>query len=195
MTSSSSISSTSSTSESIFNNTVLCKFFERGKCARGRECSFAHGASALRRKPDLTRTKFCSAIQNGPCPFGEECIFAHTKAELQKCRPRHVQRPGRVARVEVPALGEMACGEEVVPLDGTSPDQVLKPGRQLPYLRQAQMPDEQRAATGESTSLEPPILYPSVKNTFLHFEAESSEPILHRIRTWPTDRGTTWSPI
>eukprot|EP00435_Cladocopium_sp_Y103_P035230 s2345_g9.t1 len=193
--------STSNTSESIFNNTVLCKFFERGKCSRGHECSFAHGVHALRRKPDLTRTKFCSAFQNGPCPAGKDCAFAHLKTELQRCRPRRVQPPGRVTpEVEVDvvrgttdsststsASSYMGCGEQQLSLDENCPDQLLQPEARL----SPQDVEQSAAMSTSSTSLEAEaLLYPSVKNTFLHFEARSWEPrVIHRINTWPMSLG------
>mmetsp|Transcript_30150 Transcript_30150/g.48370 ORF Transcript_30150/g.48370 Transcript_30150/m.48370 type:complete len:234 (+) Transcript_30150:179-880(+) len=70
--------------------TTACFYFARGLCDRGAGCTFAHSASDLRPKPDLSRTSLCRTFMKaGLCTAGEECMFAHGRAELR--RPRKKQ--------------------------------------------------------------------------------------------------------
>jgi len=68
-----------------FHATVLCKFFLRGECTRGKSCTYAHGATKLRAKPDLKKTKLCESFSiSGACQKGDFCTFAHENLELRK---------------------------------------------------------------------------------------------------------------
>jgi len=70
--------------------TTACFYFARGLCDRGASCTYAHSASDLRPKPDLSRTSLCRTFMKaGLCTAGEECMFAHGRAELR--RPRKKQ--------------------------------------------------------------------------------------------------------
>lgn len=71
-----------------FFKTRLCRFFLRGKCLKGAECSHAHSRSELTRKPNLIKTSLCrnwSASED--CEKGIECPYAHGAAELRS-RPQ-----------------------------------------------------------------------------------------------------------
>ncbi|CAE8607592.1 unnamed protein product [Polarella glacialis] len=71
-------------------HTTACFYFARGLCDRGASCTYAHSASDLRPKPDLSRTSLCRMFKKvGLCTAGEECMYAHGKAELR--RPREKQ--------------------------------------------------------------------------------------------------------
>lgn len=68
----------------VCQKTRMCRFFVLGKCGRGRDCSFAHGAEEIVATPDLGRTKICPAIlRDGRCD-NSRCNFAHSKGELRK---------------------------------------------------------------------------------------------------------------
>eukprot|EP00438_Fugacium_kawagutii_P017313 Skav218199 [mRNA] locus=scaffold2232:40580:54271:- [translate_table: standard] len=97
--------------ESLFQGTSLCKFFARGSCHKGSACKFAHGAAALRAKPDpeqlwgnncqpicslggptmmasgqdLNKTKMCMDFKKtGACKRGLECSYAHDREEIRR---------------------------------------------------------------------------------------------------------------
>mmetsp|Transcript_46345 Transcript_46345/g.108595 ORF Transcript_46345/g.108595 Transcript_46345/m.108595 type:complete len:194 (-) Transcript_46345:52-633(-) len=66
-------------------HTELCAFFAEGKCTRGNRCTFAHGASQLRSRPDLYKTRLCSSYMLlQQCPYGESCTHAHGEEELRE---------------------------------------------------------------------------------------------------------------
>jgi len=72
-------------SESIFQGTILCKFHAKGKCQKGESCKFAHGKTALKFKPDLSKTKMCATFRvNGACKYGEDCTYAHDRSEIRR---------------------------------------------------------------------------------------------------------------
>eukprot|EP00933_Yihiella_yeosuensis_P027567 TRINITY_DN2146_c0_g1_i1.p1 TRINITY_DN2146_c0_g1~~TRINITY_DN2146_c0_g1_i1.p1 ORF type:complete len:287 (-),score=44.57 TRINITY_DN2146_c0_g1_i1:455-1315(-) len=65
--------------------TVKCKFFELGMCKRGEECTYAHGLSEIRSKPNYTHTRPCfEFILKGKCANGNQCGFAHFPEQLHK---------------------------------------------------------------------------------------------------------------
>mmetsp|Transcript_71057 Transcript_71057/g.126499 ORF Transcript_71057/g.126499 Transcript_71057/m.126499 type:complete len:178 (-) Transcript_71057:144-677(-) len=72
--------------------TQMCKFWEEGKCARGDNCTFAHGGDELKSAPDFTKTRICVAFQQGKCT-DDQCSFAHGKEEIRKLDPS-VTLPG-----------------------------------------------------------------------------------------------------
>mmetsp|Transcript_36306 Transcript_36306/g.104499 ORF Transcript_36306/g.104499 Transcript_36306/m.104499 type:complete len:263 (+) Transcript_36306:64-852(+) len=64
--------------------TKMCKYLSIGLCARGADCSYAHDASELVRRPNLMRTKMCPAqAAYGRCDR-PRCRFAHDRAELRQ---------------------------------------------------------------------------------------------------------------
>lgn len=69
-----------------FYKTRLCRFFIRGKCFKGAECSHAHSRSELNRKPNLMKTSLCrNWSASEVCEKGSECPYAHGAAELRSC--------------------------------------------------------------------------------------------------------------
>eukprot|EP00931_Biecheleriopsis_adriatica_P100566 TRINITY_DN75851_c0_g1_i1.p1 TRINITY_DN75851_c0_g1~~TRINITY_DN75851_c0_g1_i1.p1 ORF type:complete len:241 (-),score=64.53 TRINITY_DN75851_c0_g1_i1:52-774(-) len=64
--------------------TVICSFFQQGKCMRGSACKFAHSKDEVREKPDLLRTSLCNTfMKKGFCKNGKQCKYAHGEAELR----------------------------------------------------------------------------------------------------------------
>ncbi|CAE7609995.1 ZFP36L1 [Symbiodinium natans] len=79
--------------KSIFHGTVLCKFFEKGKCSRGSACNFAHGRGQLREKPNLAKTKWCSVfMETWSCSAGEACPYAHHGVEEKRKHRGRLER-------------------------------------------------------------------------------------------------------
>lgn len=67
-----------------FAKTKMCKFHLQGKCAKGANCSFAHGSNEMERSPDLFRTQLCMALlKTGKCKDSETCKYAHTREQLR----------------------------------------------------------------------------------------------------------------
>lgn len=61
-----------------FYKTSPCRYFQRGACNQGAACSFAHGRSELRKRPDLTKTSICENWLKGLCHLSaDDCGFAH----------------------------------------------------------------------------------------------------------------------
>jgi len=67
----------------LFSKTKMCKFHRAGKCAKGRQCPWAHDPSELQVAPDLRRTKLCKElIAKGHCT-NAKCTFAHSQEECR----------------------------------------------------------------------------------------------------------------
>lgn len=62
--------------------TRMCRHFARGNCKWDR-CNFAHHASELRQRPDLTATKMCPTLINAGQCTNPDCNFAHNQAEFR----------------------------------------------------------------------------------------------------------------
>jgi len=72
----------------------MCKFFARGRCGRGEQCSFAHRSEDLRRV-DLARTQVCvDFMRSGACRAGSDCRFAHGYEELRSRTDAAAPPPG-----------------------------------------------------------------------------------------------------
>lgn len=71
------------TIRAICRMTSICRFFQRGLCSKGRQCTFAHSEEELAEKPDLTRTALCKKRLAGECALSQiECYIAHGEAWL-----------------------------------------------------------------------------------------------------------------
>jgi hypothetical protein len=76
-----------------FAKTKICKFHLQGKCAKGSNCSFAHGGDEMEHAPDLYRTQLCMALmKTGKCKDSETCKYAHTREQL-RALPQGVTLP------------------------------------------------------------------------------------------------------
>ncbi|CAE8601054.1 unnamed protein product [Polarella glacialis] len=130
-------------------HTTVCFYFARGLCDRGASCTYAHSASDLRPKPDLSRTSLCRTFMRaGLCTAGEECNYAHGRAELR--RPRKKQT----------AASRTTSGQQ------PAKHQEMNPGQYEPVtMKEPAMKVLVRTGFGCTTS---------VKNTFLHFEQSFS---------------------
>lgn len=74
--------------------TQMCAFFAVGMCAKGADCSYAHGphelapASAVEMVPDVSgagkgfKTQPCKYFMQGTCQKGDGCTYAHGEMEL-----------------------------------------------------------------------------------------------------------------
>lgn len=68
----------------VLDKTKFCKFYARGRCARGKACSFAHGSEELLTAPDLHKTQLCADYaRDGLCRRGARCKFAHGVEQLK----------------------------------------------------------------------------------------------------------------
>jgi len=64
--------------------TQICKFYQKNKCKRGQECTFAHSSEELRAPPDLRCTRLChDVISKGRCA-DTQCRFAHVRVEVRR---------------------------------------------------------------------------------------------------------------
>ncbi|KAJ3085353.1 hypothetical protein HK102_000077 [Quaeritorhiza haematococci] len=108
------ISSRSTSPTPANYKTVLCEYFAKGDCSRGRRCTFAHGKAELlppppprstttsrstskgqagsNANPLKLKTKLCRRWkEGGTCSFGEGCWFAHGVSELREESDNEVQ--------------------------------------------------------------------------------------------------------
>eukprot|EP00425_Heterocapsa_triquetra_P042515 CAMPEP_0195072072 /NCGR_PEP_ID=MMETSP0448-20130528/15737_1 /TAXON_ID=66468 /ORGANISM="Heterocapsa triquestra, Strain CCMP 448" /LENGTH=191 /DNA_ID=CAMNT_0040104011 /DNA_START=94 /DNA_END=666 /DNA_ORIENTATION=+ len=62
----------------------MCRFFLDGRCAKGEDCTYAHGVDKLRMRPDFTKTTICREWLQGQCGRSSlECKFAHGEHDLR----------------------------------------------------------------------------------------------------------------
>eukprot|EP00442_Polarella_glacialis_P028714 CAMPEP_0115096520 /NCGR_PEP_ID=MMETSP0227-20121206/29779_1 /TAXON_ID=89957 /ORGANISM="Polarella glacialis, Strain CCMP 1383" /LENGTH=225 /DNA_ID=CAMNT_0002490283 /DNA_START=103 /DNA_END=781 /DNA_ORIENTATION=- len=93
-------------------HTTVCFYFARGLCDRGASCTYAHSASDLRPKPDLSRTSLCRTFMRaGLCTAGEECMFAHGRAELRRPRKKQAAASGTTSGKQPAKHQEMSAGQ------------------------------------------------------------------------------------
>mmetsp|Transcript_38500 Transcript_38500/g.81666 ORF Transcript_38500/g.81666 Transcript_38500/m.81666 type:complete len:257 (+) Transcript_38500:203-973(+) len=70
--------------DQLLGKTKLCKFFTRGFCSKGRQCTFAHGRKELKPVPNLYKTEMCFEFASrGRCMRGNACKYAHLEEELR----------------------------------------------------------------------------------------------------------------
>lgn len=76
----------------LFSKTRLCKFFLKGRCKRGKRCTWAHSEDDLAARPDFFKTQFCPTLfQAGQCTAGNGCRYAHASAELRRTNKNSTQ--------------------------------------------------------------------------------------------------------
>jgi hypothetical protein len=63
--------------------TQMCKFFRKGRCILGQNCTFAHRQSELHDQPDFRKTKLCHSFHRNRCCTKNPCNFAHGVSELR----------------------------------------------------------------------------------------------------------------
>jgi len=82
----------------LFDKTKLCKFYVKGRCKRGKACSFAHSQGELLPQPDFYKTQLCpSFFETGRCEGGAGCKYAHDSTELRRSN-KHKNAPTQAAR-------------------------------------------------------------------------------------------------
>jgi len=65
-----------------FAKTRLCKFFQEGKCTRGKKCTFAHGEEDKEDQSQPVCMKLCKTlIATGRCK-NPSCKYAHSKDDI-----------------------------------------------------------------------------------------------------------------
>ncbi|CAE8607593.1 unnamed protein product [Polarella glacialis] len=132
-------------------HTTACFYFARGLCDRGASCTYAHSASDLRPKPDLSRTSLCRTFMKaGLCMAGEECMFAHGRAELRRPKKKQAAASGTTSGKQPAEHQEMSAGHYM-------PVTMKEPGRRS-------YDDNAGSMGGFGCTIK------TVKNTFLHFE-------------------------
>lgn len=75
-------SQASDSSGSRFYKTRRCLFHQRGACAKGDKCTYAHSDDELKPTPDLIKTRLCQDWLNNICA-SKSCKFAHGRHELR----------------------------------------------------------------------------------------------------------------
>lgn len=83
---------------SILDKTKMCKFYGKGKCCRGKSCTFAHTAEQLQPRPNFLRTQLCfKYARAGSCWLGSSCKFAHSCEEIRPIILRAPPTEGKLA--------------------------------------------------------------------------------------------------
>lgn len=186
--------------QSLFYETTLCKFFEKGKCSRGNNCNFAHGRRRLRDKPDLAKTKWCAAfLESGSCPLGaQECPYAHDRDEKRKYRGKHVVSVDQTAELYISDTSDVLAES----IRTEQPDSSVAAGSNFTDAPAStrHMPDcDESDASAEVAPPSPsrrsefdeedvpcggPVLDVAVRNTFLHFQEQSERSGRRRSASW-----------
>lgn len=64
---------------------VMCKFFLRNMCAKGRSCPFSHEINDMQEVPIEQKARsICKFFEMGQCNRGGACKFAHGEQELER---------------------------------------------------------------------------------------------------------------
>eukprot|EP00441_Pelagodinium_beii_P046337 CAMPEP_0197622816 /NCGR_PEP_ID=MMETSP1338-20131121/2952_1 /TAXON_ID=43686 ORGANISM="Pelagodinium beii, Strain RCC1491" /NCGR_SAMPLE_ID=MMETSP1338 /ASSEMBLY_ACC=CAM_ASM_000754 /LENGTH=301 /DNA_ID=CAMNT_0043192575 /DNA_START=141 /DNA_END=1043 /DNA_ORIENTATION=+ len=107
-----------------FYKTKQCSFWEKGKCARGNRCNYAHGNRELTHRPDLTKTSLCRKLANCTDP---QCCFAHNPEEL-----RATDRFFKTSLCKFHMVGRCRLGEECRHAHGEHELQPLSQAQSFP---------------------------------------------------------------
>mmetsp|Transcript_111136 Transcript_111136/g.314474 ORF Transcript_111136/g.314474 Transcript_111136/m.314474 type:complete len:147 (+) Transcript_111136:2-442(+) len=71
--------------QQLFMKTQPCRFFAKGWCRSGIDCTFAHNLEEMRECPDLTKTSICHRWARHQCPrSARECRYAHGAGDLRR---------------------------------------------------------------------------------------------------------------
>mmetsp|Transcript_125900 Transcript_125900/g.246768 ORF Transcript_125900/g.246768 Transcript_125900/m.246768 type:complete len:262 (-) Transcript_125900:214-999(-) len=98
----------------LLNKTKMCKFFDKNRCTKGSECTFAHNMDELKEQPDLYRSQLCSDFaRKGSCPRGTLCRFAHGAREL-RAGGRREKAPATARRNKVENAGRPLTEEALI---------------------------------------------------------------------------------
>lgn len=66
-----------------FQKTLACKYFPKGLCKKGADCTYAHSQDEIKPRPILYRTELCHGfMKTGSCMY-KNCKYAHSLAEIQ----------------------------------------------------------------------------------------------------------------
>lgn len=96
------------TAKELFFKTRLCTFYLKGKCKRGRHCTFAHGDDKVHDLPDFYKTRRClTLLKTGKCPRGADCSYAHSRADMRHSAVPVAEASG--SRVEQPRSAKLSA--------------------------------------------------------------------------------------
>mmetsp|Transcript_61754 Transcript_61754/g.177792 ORF Transcript_61754/g.177792 Transcript_61754/m.177792 type:complete len:339 (+) Transcript_61754:85-1101(+) len=96
------------------DKTQLCRFFGKGRCRLGKNCSYAHGKQQLRAKPNLWRTQFCKEfVETGLCRYGERCRFAHRPEEVRAFEDTATASTGELKTMRGESRSEERSAEDI----------------------------------------------------------------------------------
>ncbi|CAK0831293.1 unnamed protein product, partial [Prorocentrum cordatum] len=85
----------------FLHKTRMCVYHAKGHCARGEECSFAHGSGDLRTVPDFSYTQPCQGFaRTGKCRRGDACTFAHAPGKLLPWQCSEAPSPAETEHAE-----------------------------------------------------------------------------------------------
>lgn len=118
----------------VFQKTKLCKWFQKSRgCARGAECSFAHGLEHLQASPDLYKTQLCRTfLRTRSCKDGDSCNFAHSRKELRNFTSPEVCAAAPRTAAHKPTAAPQPCHIEATELSQPCPADTAQP-----YLKHA----------------------------------------------------------
>ncbi|CAK0797633.1 unnamed protein product [Prorocentrum cordatum] len=160
----------------FLHKTRLCMYYANGYCARGEDCSFAHGSDDVRTAPDFSYTQPCkSFMKTGKCRQGDACKFAHAPGKLLPWKCSEAEHDEHGSRCDLEERARERDPPRAVPrerqprapclapwaLDGRSVTAVPAPRlREVTALRGRELPSQLKA---------------TVKRTFLHFFVAEEE--------------------
>ncbi|CAJ1438835.1 unnamed protein product, partial [Effrenium voratum] len=154
----------------------------KGKCQKGAGCKFAHGASALRSKPDLAKTKMCPDMKlSGMCSRGKDCQYAHERTEIRRSAKKKLSQPDTCQKYDwtEPLL---QAPRTSTTCSNSTEDETTEGSLEAEWTRLLTCADsvrtgsvrggsERAGSDAEDFAPTSDLLIPQVKNGFLHFES------------------------
>lgn len=124
----------------VFQKTKLCKWFQKNRgCARGAECSFAHGLDELQASPDLYKTQLCRTfLRTRACKDGDSCNFAHSRKELRNVTRPEVCAVAPRTTAQKPTAAPQSCHVEATELSQPCPADAIANVVSLDFAATAQ---------------------------------------------------------
>ena len=147
-------STTSSTSD-IKYKTELCKTFsQKGICAYGSKCRFAHGKTELCTK-DLGQKKYklkecASFYNNGTCCYGNRCHFKHEERKINELERQYFSHLNGLISLKYSEESSVEDLINIISGKETTNKMTLLMDEKLPFMRRVSVDSDCNTSTSSA---------------------------------------------